>query len=285
MSFFSGLLPAIGTFFGGPVGGAIGTAIGGTMAANEQNAQNMQMMVKQQEFNRDEAIKNRDFQNAEAQQQMNFQERMASTQWTRAVGDMENAGLNPMLAVSQGPNAAPSGAAGSGSQAAPYTLIPKVNVQQAALQSAQQAATIQNTVKQGDLIDAQTEQTKADTLKSISTAKNLDADTTRIGMDTDRIQKQAMLLSSQNLTESQRYNLTKVQTELADIDKGVRYGTIDNLEAQTRLTKAQAALAELARAGATNEATFQGQVGELGPWGKAVGSILNGAGAAMRLGK
>lgn len=38
-----------------------------------------------------------------------FQERMRNTQWQSAVRDMEQAGINPALAYSQGPNAAPGG--------------------------------------------------------------------------------------------------------------------------------------------------------------------------------
>lgn len=45
-----------------------------------------------------------------AQQQMDFQERMSNTGYQRAVGDMSSAGLNPMLAYSQGPASSPGGA-------------------------------------------------------------------------------------------------------------------------------------------------------------------------------
>lgn len=49
--------------------------------------------------------------NAEmAQKQMDFQERLSNTQWQRGTKDMQAAGLNPMLAYSQGGASSPSGA-------------------------------------------------------------------------------------------------------------------------------------------------------------------------------
>lgn len=89
--------------------GAISGAIGGganIISQNSANATNIELQQKANEFSAAEAQKNRD-----------FQEKMSNSAYQRATQDMEKAGINPMLAFSQGGASSPSGATASGGAA------------------------------------------------------------------------------------------------------------------------------------------------------------------------
>ena len=72
---------------------------------------------KAMRFNAEEAAKNRMFQQESAQKQMDFQERMSNTSYQRAISDLAAAGLNPILAYSQGGLSTPIGSSAPGSSA------------------------------------------------------------------------------------------------------------------------------------------------------------------------
>lgn len=98
-----------GAAVGGPVGAIGGAVIGGIASLFGQKAANdanLKIARETNKFNAREAQTNRD-----------FQERLSGTAYQRSMEDMRKAGLNPMLAYSQGGASTPSGSTASGTSA------------------------------------------------------------------------------------------------------------------------------------------------------------------------
>lgn len=195
--------------------GFLGAVAGGLLSSSSQasaNATNVELNRENREFNADQAQLNRD-----------FQERMSNSAYQRATADMHAAGLNPMLAYSQGGGSTPSGSAASSQSA---RVEPTVN--SSTIQAAASAASI-------DLLKAQADAARAQALKTTEEAKNVSATGENIHADT------ALKKGSLGLTEQQQ---RKVDTEVKEILERIKRYPLDRdqIEAQIKQTATQTGL-------------------------------------------
>ncbi|WNK14460.1 MAG: DNA pilot protein [Microvirus sp.] len=110
---------------------------------------------------------------AAAQKQMDFQERMSSTAYQRAMQDMQKAGLNPMLAFSQGGASSPAGA------------MPDIKSEKwgdAATQGVSSALEARRLRKDIDVADAQVNSARAKTVLDLTSAKQVGLQTKQQAM-------------------------------------------------------------------------------------------------------
>ena len=147
-----GLLGAIGTAVGSFTGMPWLGAVGAGLDSFVDKGDSARSQGEANEFNAKQAQINRD-----------FQERMRGTQYQTAVSDMQAAGLNPMLAYSQGGAGTPVGASGGGSLSSP--ALNKVG---AGISSAAQSAQTAQSLQSLQMNQAQIEQVKAQTAQIIS---------------------------------------------------------------------------------------------------------------------
>lgn len=187
--------------FGGlSLGGAIGGLLGfvGQQQTNQKNwdiAQAANAASAQQ-----------------AQSQMDFQERMRATQYQTAVEDMQKAGLNPMLAYSQGGAGTPSGAMGQVSTA-------KVgNTLASAVQGYQSMAMTNADLDQKQALttntSAQTLKTEADTIQTAVSIQKILEDTKVSTQQYANMQEMLNKLKEEIINLRATRELTKSQTQL-----------------------------------------------------------------------
>jgi len=190
----------------------------------------------------------------------------AGTTYQRAVKDMRAAGLNPMLAYSQG------GAPVAQSPGAPSLE----NVVGAGVSSAQQAGSMVGGFQQMAQSQATTEQIQAQTDKTKSETMSHDINTARAAAELSERQAIAkekgvsanVAFRTQNAEETKRI----ADAVIKQLDSEHASKTFED---RVSGTKAERKLKELDVPRAEGEAEFWKKTGELSPWLKAILQIMS----------
>ncbi|QXP08351.1 MAG: DNA pilot protein [Arizlama microvirus] len=213
-----------GGIIGGVAAGA-GAAIGAGINAGAQGSINERTI----EFNREEAQKNRE-----------FQQFMSSSAYQRSMADMKAAGLNPMLAFSQGGASTPSGSTASVSLDAP---TPGDMLSQGLSKGVSTAVELSRLAKDREQQDAQIMANKAAWAKDLSQSELNDASASSVYERNKTIALDNELLKAQLPAGKVRAEVDKAH---ADIDK-----KMTTLDATTRRAQDIAGVVNTA-AGAMN---------------------------------
>lgn len=219
------------------------------------------------------------FNAAEADKKRAWDERMRSTQYQTAIGDMRTAGINPMLAYQQGGAGMPGGATATAG-----AMIPQQNEVQAGINGAMAAAQIQNMQAQTKLTQtteaktkAEIPMTEANTGQITQKTENLKAELPKITAEIGKLTEEKTVLMKEGWNKTDIGNLLRAQTEVQEIEKRLKENQMTQVEAQTELTKVETTLKHLDIAGARNLSDWETTMST------GAGSANKGAEALFRL--
>ena len=200
-----------------------------------------------------------------SREQMAFQERMSNTSYQRAVKDMEAAGLNPMLAYSQGGASSP---AGSVAHVEPKSPISSNSAMQAA-QTALAVESVAKTRADTDLVVAQAQKVRSETYDTAVNSAGRAA-------EVERLKNEAKKSGFDSLSAEEQVRLLRLQLRSGQMDFSAKEAG-KWWENQVKSGNAEAAIKQLGVSEAKALADFWGSsAGESSPYLRLLMQLIAG---------
>lgn len=281
------------------------TAAGSAYAAHASNAANSDTNAfnaaqagafygQSQMFNREQATVAREFNHDEAIHARAFQERMDNTRYQRAIGDMQAAGINPMLAVSQGgAGSGQSGAASTGAASSPQGTTPSYipmrsimgEAAQSALQITQSNAINKKLEAETDLLRTQSAQAASTVPQNMMNTRKAEAEIGNIVENQEAIKAHVKNLVADT---GKKYMETAVQEAmhaLVEADIKYRAGQLDLTAVQKKKVEVETLLLDLSSNEAKAKSGFwDSAIGKSKPYVDMGGDVVRDITGAFRRG-